>query len=77
MQDPGAFTLYLRQTRNTICGRHPINVWLQAIKENKLQGNQKLDIEFVRYAQSSQVKARNESSVSYASAVARVSTSDS
>lgn len=25
-QDNGGFRKYLKQTRNTICGRHPINV---------------------------------------------------
>ena len=30
-QQPGAFALYLKETGNTICGRHAIGVWLCAI----------------------------------------------
>lgn len=72
LQEPGAFAEYLKQTSNTICGRHPISVWLQAVKHNKDANIETLDIKFVRYAQSSQVKSKSDSSVSYASAVARV-----
>lgn len=70
MQEPGAFAAYLKQTSNSICGRHPIGVWLQAVKHNKAHV-ESLDINFVRYAQSSQVRHKSDSSVSYASAVAR------
>eukprot|EP00978_Attheya_sp_CCMP212_P001855 scaffold3824_cov48-Attheya_sp.AAC.4 len=73
LQDPGAFATYLKQYSNTICGRHPIAVWLHAVKVNKEVGREKVEISFVRYAQSSQVKSKRESSVSYASAVARIS----
>eukprot|EP00544_Gedaniella_sp_CCMP2646_P002050 CAMPEP_0202508126 /NCGR_PEP_ID=MMETSP1361-20130828/52086_1 /ASSEMBLY_ACC=CAM_ASM_000849 /TAXON_ID=210615 /ORGANISM="Staurosira complex sp., Strain CCMP2646" /LENGTH=325 /DNA_ID=CAMNT_0049142287 /DNA_START=14 /DNA_END=991 /DNA_ORIENTATION=+ len=72
MQEPGAFAKYIKQTSNTICGRHPIGVWLQAVKHNNETGVERLDIKFLTYAQSSQVKNKNDSSVSYASAVARV-----
>lgn len=71
LQEPGAFAKYLKQTSNTICGRHPIGVWLQAVKYNKETGVEVLDIKFVRYCQSSQVRYKSDSSVSYASAVAR------
>jgi AmmeMemoRadiSam system protein B len=71
LQEPGAFALYLKQTSNTICGRHPIGVWLQAVKHNKETNVESLDVKFVRYAQSSQVRSKSDSSVSYASAVAR------
>jgi len=71
LQEPGAFATYLKQTSNTICGRHPIGVWLQAVKHNKDTGVESLDIKFVRYAQSSRVRTTSDSSVSYASAVAR------
>lgn len=74
MQDPGAFTIYLKKYRNTICGRFPIVVWLNAVRHNKEQRVQTLDIQFVRYAQSSQIYNESESSVSYASGVARLST---
>uniref|UniRef100_A0A7S4T3M2 AmmeMemoRadiSam system protein B n=2 Tax=Ditylum brightwellii TaxID=49249 RepID=A0A7S4T3M2_9STRA len=88
-QRPGAFADYLRMYSNTICGRHPIAVWLNAIvcksnnetkeKEEKndttkaINGDDDgdLDVSFVRYAQSGQVMSTRESSVSYASAVAR------
>jgi len=67
MQDPGAFATYLKETRNTICGRHPIGVWLQALQEN----GEEMEVSFVHYEQSSQVTSMRDSSVSYASAVAR------
>lgn len=67
MKDPGAFALYLKETRNTICGRHPIAVWLNAI--SKL-GVNNLEVRLLNYAQSSAVKSSQESSVSYAAAVA-------
>lgn len=70
MQEPGAFATYIRKTRNTICGRHPLSVWLHAVSQNKESETEKLSIKFVRYAQSSQVRSMGESSVSYASAVA-------
>jgi AmmeMemoRadiSam system protein B len=74
LQDPGAFATYLKQTSNTICGRHPLGVWLQAVKRNKDTGVECLDVKFVRYAQSSQARSKTDSSVSYASAVARQAT---
>lgn len=64
MKDPGAFATYLKETRNTICGRHAIAVWLNAVSESNLE------IRFLKYAQSSAVKSRQDSSVSYAAAVA-------
>lgn len=72
MQDPGAFVQYLKRTKNTICGRYPIEVWLNAVKTNRENQTQALDVQFVRYAQSSHVKHSYESSVSYASGVARL-----
>jgi AmmeMemoRadiSam system protein B len=73
LQEPGAFAAYLKQTKNTICGRHAIGVWLHAVQHNS-QGKEVLDISFVKYAQSSQAQSMRESSVSYASAVARLKT---
>lgn len=70
LEQPGAFAEYLKQTRNTICGRHAIAVWLHAVHSNN-PTVEILDIEFVKYAQSSQVQSLRESSVSYASATAR------
>ncbi|KAI8806570.1 MEMO1 family [Cladochytrium replicatum] len=70
--DVQGFAQYLRRTRNTICGRHPIGVLLNALKdayggevENLRQG---LQCRFLRYAQSSRVVSERDSSVSYASA---------
>ena len=71
LQQPGAFAAYIKETKNTICGRHPLSVWLHAIQHNKALGKEELQVKFIRYEQSSQVKAMHESSVSYASAVAR------
>ena len=70
--DPKAFTTYLRKHQNTICGRHPIGVFLQAAKAYKEGegGREEIRVGFVRYAQSSQCVSRQDSSVSYASAVA-------
>jgi len=65
MKEPGAFAQYLKETSNTICGRHPIGVWLNAMK------NVDVKISFVEYAQSSAAKSKRDSSVSYASAVAQ------
>lgn len=74
LQQPGAFATYLKQTSNTICGRHPIGVWLHAVKHNNDTGVEILYIKFVRYAQSSKARSVHDSSVSYASAVARQAT---
>jgi len=46
-------------------------VWLHAVKSNKEANREVLAINFVKYTQSSRVRAVHESSVSYASAVAR------
>ena len=70
MQRPGAFADYLRQTSNTICGRHPISVWLHSIKESASFFTH--EVKFVKYAQSEKATSRNDHSVSYAGAVARV-----
>jgi AmmeMemoRadiSam system protein B len=71
LQEPGAFATYLKQTKNTICGRHAIAVWLHAVQHNNSTKEEALEIQFVRYDQSSEVRSMRDSSVSYASAVAR------
>ncbi|KAL7443761.1 hypothetical protein ACHAXM_009044 [Skeletonema potamos] len=71
LQRPGAFADYLREYSNTICGRHPIALWLHAVLTNRENGTEELDVRFVRYEQSSRARSNNDSSVSYASAVAR------
>jgi len=71
MQQPGAFATYMKDYKNTICGRAPIAVYLNAIDANKQKGVEQLNLKFVKYAQSGQVRSRQDSSVSYASAIAR------
>lgn len=80
LQDPGAFAKYMKQYKNTICGRYPIGVYLYAIQKGVGRSNnsgsssnssEEIELEFVKYAQSSKVKSMYESSVSYASAVMR------
>jgi MEMO1 family protein len=71
LQQPGAFAAYIRETKNSICGRHPVAVWLHATRHNQTLGNEELQVKFIRYEQSSQVKSMQDSSVSYASALAR------
>ena len=72
MQNPGAFATYLREHSNTICGRHPIAVWLESVALNGQNGSDRVNVAFVKYDQSSRVSTVDESSVSYASAVARL-----
>lgn len=65
------FAQYLSQTKNTICGRHPIGVLLGALSEIErgLEGESKnVTMKWVRYEQSSQCRTISDSSVSYASA---------
>eukprot|EP00515_Schizochytrium_aggregatum_P001751 CAMPEP_0202068332 /NCGR_PEP_ID=MMETSP0963-20130614/54929_1 /ASSEMBLY_ACC=CAM_ASM_000494 /TAXON_ID=4773 /ORGANISM="Schizochytrium aggregatum, Strain ATCC28209" /LENGTH=169 /DNA_ID=CAMNT_0048635051 /DNA_START=44 /DNA_END=553 /DNA_ORIENTATION=+ len=68
-QDIPAFDSYLRETQNTICGRHPIGVLLNMLAASQLHA----EISFTRYAQSSPCQRMTDSSVSYASAVVNVS----
>jgi AmmeMemoRadiSam system protein B len=62
--DPVAFTKYLSKTGNTICGRHPIGVFLQAARRSGVGHS----IKFTQYDQSHQCLTQRDSSVSYASA---------
>ena len=66
-----AFAKYLSETKNTVCGRHPIGVLLAALAELESKGV-KSECRFTRYEQSSQCVAPQDSSVSYASAVITV-----
>ncbi|CCW67036.1 unnamed protein product [Phytomonas sp. Hart1] len=58
---------YLDQTNNTICGRRPIgiglNAWVKTLKSKKLA------IDFVSYSQSNKCQNEQDSSVSYAAAL--------
>jgi len=71
LQEPGAFAEYLREYRNTICGRHPIGVLLNCLDLMKEApgGGITHDVRFNRYEQSGQVTKKNDSSVSYASGI--------
>lgn len=66
--DPDEFKKYLSETDNTICGRHPISVFLHMSRNCST----KIKIKFLRYEQSSQCKSMRDSSVSYASAAAKL-----
>ncbi|XP_060515748.1 protein MEMO1 isoform X2 [Cylas formicarius] len=67
--NPTEFTNYLKKYGNTICGRHPIGILLQAIQELlRNHSSQNASLKFLKYAQSSQCRNMNDSSVSYASA---------
>ncbi|KAJ6434890.1 hypothetical protein OIU84_000184 [Salix udensis] len=63
-----AFKQYLSEYDNTICGRHPISVFLHMSRNCST----KIKIKFLRYEQSTQCKTMRDSSVSYASAAAKV-----
>ena len=58
--DPQGFTAYLKQYGNTICGRHPIGVFLNMVAEIRpsLTNGHTMDLKFLKYAQSSQVSHR-------------------
>ncbi|CAH1955702.1 unnamed protein product [Acanthoscelides obtectus] len=67
--DPTEFTNYLKKYGNTICGRHPIGILLQAIQELlRNDSTQNATLKFLKYAQSSKCRTMNDSSVSYAAA---------
>ena len=68
--DPDSFKKYLLKFDNTICGRHPISIFLHMLTNCSA----KIKIRFLRYEQSSQCKSMRDSSVSYASAAAKVET---
>ena len=64
-QAPERWTAYLAELQNTVCGRHPIGVFLNMLQH--CAG--RYDVRFVRYEQSSRVRSLADSSVSYATAV--------
>ncbi|OON19345.1 Memo-like protein [Opisthorchis viverrini] len=67
--DPEEFTAYLRKYGNTICGRRGISVLLNAIqKMNRDRSKSGHELRFLKYAQSSQCRSLDDSSVSYAAA---------
>eukprot|EP01022_Parablepharisma_sp_SALTPOND_P028313 TRINITY_DN70785_c1_g1_i1.p1 TRINITY_DN70785_c1_g1~~TRINITY_DN70785_c1_g1_i1.p1 ORF type:complete len:366 (+),score=26.85 TRINITY_DN70785_c1_g1_i1:104-1099(+) len=56
------FYKYMKETENTICGRHPIAILLHALEKSKVNAK----VKFVGYKQSTKVEHPSESSVSYA-----------
>ncbi|KAG2426942.1 hypothetical protein HXX76_012727 [Chlamydomonas incerta] len=66
--EPAQFAAYLETYKNTICGRHPIGVFLNMLQHSKLRHR----ISFTQYDQSSKCTSPAHSSVSYASAVVTV-----
>jgi AmmeMemoRadiSam system protein B len=63
----------LKETGNTVCGRHPIGIAMAAVEELKAGGKLSKHaglFKFVRYERSSDVENIRDSSVSYASGVA-------
>lgn len=61
------FDKHIKSTKNTICGRHPIYIFLKIIENSSLK--EQIKTKFVKYAQSEQVKSQSQSSVSYASSI--------
>ena len=68
-QDGPGFRAYLARTGNTVCGRHPISLFLATLAAC---GGVRHDVRFVAYDQSSRCAGPRDSSVSYASAVVAV-----
>ena len=64
-QDYQGFRTYVHETNNTICGQHPIGIFLQIMFFSEMQ----YDVQFVHYAQSSACTSMEDSSVSYAAAI--------
>jgi AmmeMemoRadiSam system protein B len=67
-QDVEGFSKYLQTTGNTICGRNPILVLLEVLRNSRI----KCDIQFLHYSHSGRLPdqvTRDDTSVSYASAV--------
>lgn len=61
------FEKYMNTTKNTICGRNAIYLFLKIVENSTLK--QKLKTKFVKYAQSEKVKNEGQSSVSYATSI--------
>nr|CAG4652008.1 EOG090X09ZA [Triops cancriformis] len=67
--DAVGFADYLKKYANTICGRHPIGVLLNAVQHlKKTLNGHRLSLKFLNYAQSSRCRSSSDSSVSYAAA---------
>ena len=68
--DHEGFSAYLKKYQNTICGRHPIGVFLAAVNAIRSRGTNGLNmrLKFRNYDQSNKVYNDSQSSVSYAAA---------
>jgi len=66
--DPVAFVGYIKKTKNTICGRHPITVFMWALLHAR--STRQLCVVPTHYEQSSQCINKSDSSVSYGVLVA-------
>lgn len=55
------FAAYLKKTRNTVCGRHPIGVLLGALAELESQRGQESECRFVRYEVSKDGRQKKQS----------------
>ncbi|CAD5232031.1 unnamed protein product [Bursaphelenchus xylophilus] len=64
--NPPVFNDYLKETQNTICGRNPISVMLQAAEYFRQMNNHTAEFKFLRYSQSNSCRSLSDSSVSYA-----------
>eukprot|EP01096_Ripella_sp_DP13-Kostka_P015684 TRINITY_DN742_c0_g2_i1.p1 TRINITY_DN742_c0_g2~~TRINITY_DN742_c0_g2_i1.p1 ORF type:complete len:346 (+),score=95.63 TRINITY_DN742_c0_g2_i1:137-1039(+) len=71
--DGDAFERYMKETKNTICGRKPIAVLLEAVRH----ASTSFSLTFTHYAQSSACRSFKDSSVSYASAILQPTISSS
>jgi MEMO1 family protein len=66
--DPAQFQAYLDETKNTICGRNPLMVFLQACAHLKREAGtgRPRALAWLHYSQSSKAASKDDSSVSYA-----------
>ena len=64
------FLNQLKETGNTVCGRHPIGLFMAAVEKAEGIGEDKGKFKFLRYERSSLCEDVKDSSVSYCSAVA-------
>jgi len=65
-QDQSGLTAYFEKTNNTICGRAPIGILLEAVNQNKGRFSSP---SFLHYSQSNRCKKPTDMSVSYAAGV--------
>ena len=65
-QDAAGFAAYLKRYGNTICGRHPTALLLHALRHCATT----FGLRFTKYDQSHRCLTQQDSSVSYAAAIA-------